>query len=570
MRLKISESKNSKSFYVIKSVYDNGYRTTIVFERLGTEKELAEKLDGRDPEEWAREYIAELNRQEKEDNTEVIARYSPSKRIPKGKQVLYNGGYLFLQKIYFELRLNKLCSELSKKYKFEFNLDSILSRLLYARIIYPASKHATYKLSKRFIEQPDFKLHHIYRSLGIIAKESDLIQTHLYKSSLDVVNRDTGILYYDCTNFYFEIEQEEGIKQYGFSKEHRPNPITQMGLFMDGSGIPLAFVITAGNQNEQPTMKPLEKKILKDFELTKFVVCTDAGLASTANRKFNDISGRAFVTTQSVKKLKAHLKKWALDPNGWSLADGTEVFNINEIDEEKYKDDKFYKERWIKEDELEQRLVISYSIKYRNYQNKIRSSQIDRAVKLIKSNPKKVGKVNQNDYKRFISKTSCTQDGEAADVDIYKINTSLIEEEAIFDGFYGVCTNLEDNVSDIIKITERRWEIEECFRIMKHEFKARPVDLRRDDRIEAHFATCFIALQIYRIVEKKLNEAFTCNEIISTLRNLNFYKVNNEGYVPAYERSDITDALHEAFGFRTDYEVVKNKKMKNILKESKK
>ena len=569
MRLSISKSKNSTSLYVIKSTYENGVHSSKIVEKLGTVDELSKKLNGQDPIEWAKKYIDELNRKEKEEKLDVIVKYSTSKIIPKNEQRSFNGGYLFLQRIYHQLGIHKICNNLSTKYKFDFDLNSILSRLLYARIIFPASKLATLQLSKQFIEQPNFELQHIYRALEIIAKETNFIQSSLYNNSLKVTKRNTGVLYYDCTNYFFEIEQEEGLKQYGPSKEHRPNPIVQMGLFMDGDGIPLAFNINKGNTNEQLTLKPLEKKILSDFNLSKFIVCTDAGLASKTNREFNNERDRAFITTQSIKKLKKHLMEWALDPTGWKLACGEKNYDISKLDEEHDKEKIFYKERWIKEDGLEQKLIVTYSLKYRNYQRQIRNSQIERAHKTIDLNPGKLKKCNPNDYKRFIEVNCCTKDGELADNKVYSINTELIAKEEKFDGFYAVCTNLEDEAAAIIKVNQNRWEIEECFRIMKSEFKARPVYLSRDDRIEAHFTTCFIALILYRFLEKKLGSKYTCSEIVNGLRNMNFYEVKGEGYVPNYTRTDFTDDLHEAFGFRTDYQIVSASQMKKIFKSTK-
>ncbi len=570
MRLSFSKSKNATSLYVIKDVVENNKRTTKVVEKLGTLDDLEKKLNGKDPIEWAKNYVQDLNEKEKEDKREVIVKYSQSKLIKKNEQHLYNGGYLFIQQIYYALGLHKICNEISRKYKFTFDLNSILSRLIYCRILFPASKLATNQLSKKFIEQPNFELQHIYRALEVIAKESDFIQSELYKNSLKISKRNTGILYYDCTNYFFEIEQEDGLKQYGISKEHRPTPIIQMGLFMDGNGIPLAFSINKGNTNEQVTLTPLEKQILSDFDLSKFVVCTDAGLASINNRKFNDKEDRAFITTQSIKKLKKHLREWALDSSGWSLDNDMKTYDISKLDDEKYKDRIFYKERWIKEDGLEQKLIITYSIKYRDYQQQIRHNQVERAIKIIDTNPTKLKINTQNDYKRFISNTHCTSYGEIAEKEIFSIDTELIKKEEAFDGFYAVCTNLEDDASKIIKINKRRWEIEECFRIMKGEFKARPVYLSRDDRIEAHFTTCFISLIIYRILEKKLGEKYTCNEILTNLREMNFYQVNWEGYIPTYIPNNLTDDFHEAFGFRTDYQIVSTQQMKKILKETKK
>jgi transposase len=569
MRLKITESKNARSLYVIKSFRDNGKNTSKIVEKLGTYDELLKRLNGQDPIEWAKQYIEELNKKEKENSRKIMVPYSPTKLIDKYDQRSFNGGYLFLQKIYHELGIDKICKEISDKYKFTYDLDSILSRLIYGRIIYPSSKLATYQLASNFIEQPNFELHHIYRGLEFLAKEMDFIQASLYKNSLKVSKRNTSVLYYDCTNYFFEIEQEDGIKQYGPSKEHRPNPIVQMGLFMDGDGIPLAFNINKGNMNEQLTMKPLEEKILSDFNLSKFIVCTDAGLASMSNRKFNNKGKRAFITTQSIKKLKSHLKEWALDPTGWHLSNDVNTYDISDLDEELNINNTFYKERWINENGLEQKLVVTFSIKYRNYQRVIRNSQVERAQKTINTNPTKINKHNQNDYKRFIDKTNFTPDGELAEKENYSINTELISKEESFDGFYAVCTNLDAEANEIIKINQRRWEIEECFRIMKSEFKARPVYLSREDRIKAHFTTCFISLIIYRLLEKRLGEQYTCHEIISGLKDMNFYEIKGEGYIPTYTRTDFTDTLHEAFEFRTDYQIIKNKEFKNIFKKTK-
>lgn len=571
MTLVQSKSKNSISLYVTKSVRENGKKFSKVVEKLGTVAELEKKLDGRDPIEWAQEYVRNLTKKEKENQSKITVSYSPTKILIKDEQQLFSGAYLFLQKIYYELATDKLCRKIKTKYQFDFDLDSILSRLVYARIIYPASKLATFELSKKFIEQPKFEVHQIYRALEVIAKETDFIQAELYKASTKIINRKKGVLYYDCTNYFFEIEQEEGLKKYGYSKEHRPNPIVQMGLFMDADGLPLAFSIHEGNTNEQVTLKPLEKQILADFELSKFVICTDAGLSSTENRKYNDIGGRAFITTQSIKKLKKHLKEWALNPSEWLLSGDKKelLYKLNEINEQEHEESTFYKERWIKEDGLEQKLIVTYSVKYKNYQRSIRGRQVERAEEALKSKDKKFKKVSPNDYKRFIAKVPVTKDGEVADKELYHIDTDVIKAEEVFDGFYAVCTNLEDDISSIIEINHRRWEIEECFRIMKSEFKARPVYLKRDDRIKAHFTTCFISLLIYRILEKKLEGKFTCYNIIHQLRGMNFLVSHGNGFIPAYTRTDFTDALHDAFGFRTDYQILTQRNMKNIFKESK-
>lgn len=573
MRLGMSKSKNSISLYVIKSTYENKKHSTKIIEKLGTYDEILKKSNGQDPIGWANQYIEALNKKEKEEAQDVIVKYSPVKQIQKDERRMFNCGYIFLKKIYHDLKLNKLNKSISDKYKFEFNLDAIFSRLVYGRILFPTSKLGTMELSKKLIEQPDFELQHIYRALEIISKEKDYIQSQLYKSSLDVIKRNTGVIYYDCTNYFFEIEQEDGLRQYGISKEHRPNPIVQMGLFMDGNGIPLSFSINKGNTNEQTTLQPLEKKILQDFNLSKFVVCTDAGLASMANRKFNDTSNRAFITTQSIKKLKKEYMEFALSPLNWKTIEDKRTYNLNDLMSsekgfEQYMDTIFYKEQWIKENSLEQKLLVTYSLKHRNYQRQIRNAQVERARKAIDQNASSITKHNQNDYKRFIARKSITKDGEVAEKQLYSINDDIISKEEMFDGFYAVCTNLEDNASEIIKINKRRWEIEECFRIMKSEFKARPVYLSRDDRITAHFTTCFVALMLYRLLEKKLEEKYTTKEIIDTLREMNMLEIQGEGYIPCYTRTDLTDFLHEKFEFRTDLQIVSKSQMKNILKKS--
>ena len=576
MRLKITKTNSDTNYYVIKDIKTpSGKRTTMIYEKLGNEQDLLKKSNGEDILEWIKKYIKDLNEKEKEHKNDILIKKSPSKIIPKNEQFCFNVGYVFLQDIYHSLRLNNICNEISNKYKFNYDLDNILSRLVYSRIIYPSSKLATFELSKKYIEQPNFELHDIYRSLEVIAKETDFIQSELYKNSLKVSKRNTNILYYDCTNYFFEIEQESGLRQYGPSKEHRPNPITQMGLFMDGDGIPLAFSITAGNTNEQITLTPLEERILKDFKLSKFIVCTDAGLASNANRKFNDKDDRAFITTQSIKKLKKHLMDWALSPDGWHLSGDTKEYNINEIEKDEtsielFKDRTFFKERWIKENGLEQKLIVTYSLKYKNYQKQIRNSQIERAKIAIAKKSFKLDKCNQNDFKRFIKKTNITKDGEVAEKKVLSLNTDTIQKEEKFDGFYGVCTNLDDEPEEIIKVNQRRWEIEESFRIMKSEFKARPVYLSRDDRITAHFTTCFLSLVILRFLEKNLDKKYTSSEIIDTLKNMNLQKNFDCSYEPVYTRTDLTDDLHEKFGFRTDYEILQESRLKKILSKTKK
>ena len=568
MRLRTTKSAHSVSYSVIKSAYVNKKRTTVTVEILGNAKDICEKYGVDDAEAWARAYVAELNRKAKEEDSSLYISFSPVRSISLNEQRSFNAGFLFLQKIFYDLGMDKICKTLKKNRRIEYDMVSILSRLVYSRIIFPSSKKTTFELSKKFVEEANFELHHIYRALSVLAEESDYIQSALYKNSLKYTNRKTGVVYYDCTNYYFECEEASGLKQYGYSKEHRPNPIVQMGLFMDAEGIPLAFCINPGNTNEQITLRPLEKKLLEDFGMSRFVVCTDAGLSATDSRKFNNKDGRAFITTQSVKILKKFQKEWCLDTKGWKLFGEKKQYDISEIDAETHFDDVFYKERWFKENGIEQRMIVTYSIKYRDYLRHIRASQVQRAEIKVKS-PSTVQRVSQKDPKRFISRQSMTYGGEVADRDVYYINDEVIAQEELYDGFYAVCTNLEDDAREIISINQRRWQIEACFRIMKHEFKSRPAYVSRDDRIKAHFMTCFLALIVFRFLEKNLDNKYTASEIVSCLRNMNMTKLEGYGYIPSYDRTELTDALHRVFEFDTSLEIVPIAKMRNICKRTK-
>ena len=569
MKLTKSGSKNSPTYYVQKSIWINDKSTTKTIERLGSIEELKARAGDMDPIEWAKEYVKKLTIAEKESKKDITVKYSGSRQIDKNVKKSVNAGYLFIKKIYNELGLSKMAEEISEKYKITYDLDNIFSSLLYTRILSPSSKEASFHYAENFLEKRNFELHQVYRALEVLAKENDLIQKRLYENSLSVTERKKHILYYDCTNFYFETEEEDEFRKYGISKEHRPNPIVQMGLFMDADGIPLAFSMFPGNQNEQPSLAPLEKKVISDFGIDKLVVCTDSGLSSTANRRFNDTKSRKFITTQSIKKLKGFLKEFCLSDEGWRKMGSRKTYRISELDPVEDYQTTFYKDRWINEDGLEQHLIITFSLKYRAYQRKIRGRQIEKASNSL-DNPSILTKRSANDYKRLLSEEHITRHGEVAEKSLIDLNMKKIAEEERYDGFYAVCTNLEDKAEAIVRINHKRWEIEECFRIMKTEFKARPVYLSREDRIKAHFLTCYASLVLYRILEKRLAEKFpetnfACHEIILTLRNMNMMISPGDGYIPVYERTDLTDALHEISGFRTDLEIVSNRNMKKIL-----
>ena len=575
MHIKITKSKNFEHYSIIYDVKINGKRTSKVYENIGNYDKLKARAGNMDPLLWLKQYVENLNMKIKEESLPIMIKKQPNKRIDKNVKQSFNAGYLFLQKIYYDLGINDICNNIKDRYQFKYDLNDILSKLIYSRIIFPSSKLRTLETSKNFLEQPNFSYNDILRSLEVLSKENDFIQSELYKNSLKYSKRNDKILFYDCTNYYFEIEEDDDFRKHGQSKENRSNPIVGMGLFMDGDGIPLAFDIFPGNKNEQITLKPLEEKIINDFNNSMFVVCTDAGLASNSNRKFNNTKNRRFITTQSLKKLKGFLKEEAIDlTKGWHLPESDKTYDISKLRESeelinKYYDKIFYKERWIKENGIEQRLIVTYSVKYQEYQKRIREKQIQRALNIIEKNPKKIKSNNENDPKRFIEVISTTSTGEVANENYYSLNKEKILEEAKYDGLYGICTNLEDSVEEIIRINRRRWEIEESFRIMKSEFKARPVYLSREDRIKAHFLTCFLSLIVFRYLEKKLDESYTTKNIINTLKEYNLINENNLGYSPLYKRTNITDLLHEKFKFNTDYEIIENKKLQKIIKSTK-
>lgn len=568
MRIKITHTKQSSIFYIIESFRINGKSTSRIVEKLGSLQEIIVKANGQDPYAWADQQAALRTAQQRNEKRDIRFTLSNHTLIDSQSNPRVNVGYLFLKKIYHELRLDELIQSLMETSKLEYDLNAILASLLYARVLYPSSKLSSFEASKKFLDAPSFDLHHVYRALDVLAKHTEVIQAHLYQHSQAVVARNPAILYYDCTNFFFEIEEAEGLKQYGKSKEHRPNPIVQMGLFLDGNGIPLAFDITSGNTNEQTTLQPLEKRILRDFELSKLIVCTDAGLSSKSNRTFNNFANRAYVTVQSLKKLKQHLKAWALDPAGWTLQGSTKLIHLKDIDLEDT-NVVYTKERWIHENGLEERLIVTFSPKYRRYQETIRGRQIERAIHQIETKAPTRSAKNPNDPARFIQETTTTPSGEVAQHRFLALDVGKIEDERQYDGFYGVVTNLEDDVQTIIKINQRRWEIEESFRIMKSEFKARPVYLQKEERIKAHFLTCFMALTLFRIVEKRIDEVVTAETLIQTLREWDLHPIRGQGYIPLFKRTELTDKLQARFGFQLSTQIIDMDQMKKNKRLSK-
>ena len=575
MYVNITGSANNKDVYIYQSFRkENGKTSSHIYKKLGKMNDLLAQFDN-DKDKmmaWARNEAKKETELYNLKNGKVSVDFSQGARILKNEQRLFNTGYLFLQSLVTELRLDKICRAIKSRHKYQYDLLAVFTELIYARILHPSSKCESYEYCKTLLEPPKYHLQDVYRALSVIAEESDFIQSELYRNSNFVHPRNKKILYYDCTNFYFEIEQEDELRKYGKSKEHRPNPIVTMGLFMDADGIPLSFDIFPGNQNEQTTLKPLEQKIIRDFNCSEFIFCSDSGLGSHNNRRFNSFSHRAYVITHSLKKMKAEERKEAMNPTQFRKIGAQKFIDLRTLDEtdEEIYNSVYYKEYPLITGDMDETLIVTYSPKYAAYQRKIREGQIERAQKILDSPGKKRKGTNQNDPMRFVKRTTITKDGEIAEKTVYGLDQEQIEKEAMYDGFYAVVTNLEGDVGDIIRINQQRWEIEENFRIMKDELGSRPAFVRREDRIKAHFMTCYISLIIYRLLEKKIGNRFTCDQIIQTLRAMNMTFLSAaSGYIPSYTRTELTDALHQSFGFRTDYEIITKASMRTIIKNTK-
>lgn len=575
MYVSITGNKGNQDVYIKQSYRkDNGKTSSRIYKKLGKYNTLLEQFSGNEKElmDWAKKEAEKETLAYNQQKEKVSLSLSPLARIPLDEERVFNIGYLFLQKICSELRIDNICRNIRNHHKFSYDFHAILTDLIYARILAPSSKLSSYKYCHSLLEPPKYSLQDLYRALSVLAEESDFIQEELYKNSNFIHSRNSKILYYDCTNYYFETEAEDGIKKYGKSKEHRPNPIITMGLFMDADGIPLAFDIFLGNQNEQLTLKPLEKKVIKDFNCSEFVFCSDAGLGGKSNRFLNSFGNRSYIITYSLKKMKKEERELALLPTQFKVPGSNKLIDLRTLDESdpKVYNTIYYKEYPLVTGDMDETVIITYSPKYKAYQSKIRNTQIDRAKKMIQSSDKTRKGKGSNDPARFIQRTAVTEDGEIAQKNIYELDKAKILEESMYDGFYAVITNLEGDIREIININKQRWEIEENFRIMKSEFEARPVFVRREDRIKAHFLTCFISLLAYRLLEKKLGEEFTCSQILETLRNMNVTLLSKDsGYIPSYKRTKITDKLHSSFGFRTDYEFTRKSTMRTIIKETK-
>lgn len=588
MRLKKSISKNKSVTYSIIKDYKNlkGKRTTCIYETLGNFDKLVERFGNDNTMDKVQEYIDSLNKLIKENKEPpVILELNPNKQIEKNVNRSFFSGHLFLRKIYYELGINKICENIKNKYKFTFDINSVVECLVFARIIWPSSKLSTYQQSRKFLGNYNFDIQHVYKTLSYLSMEIDNIQKELFNNSNKVIDRNYKVVYYDCTNYFFYTEEND-FQKYGISKQHQPLPLVQMGLFMDADGYPFAMNINSGNTSESKTMIPSEQKFLKDFNMPSknIIVCTDAGMCTDEIKKFNVKDGRGFIITQSIKKLSNSLKEYALDKTGWRiLGNLKDIFDLTDVNDEFKKEHYntiFYKEIECETKSVNQALIITFSFKYQDYQHNLKMHQFERAQKLVDEtnkknksikNNKNIEKIkvskNQNDPKRFIKEIRTTSSGEIASNIEYSVDKDIFDNEEKYNGLYGITTNLIDDTATIIKVMNGRWEIEESFRIMKDEFDSGTVHLSREDRIKGHFITCYLSLFIYRYLEHQLNDKYTVHEIVSKLQEMKMLEHKGKGFEPIQNRNDLTDDLHCFLGINIDNEIITYKKIEKIFKQ---
>ena len=582
MYLDIRKGKDPR-FYIMQGFRIKGGGTsTKVYMNLGKASEIMEKYGCADAEVWARQKLKEINDSAKEDKQVVMVSYNPEQRIEAGKWRSVHCGHMVLLPLYNRLGLAEFSAEVTERYRFKYDFADILCKLVMCRILFPESKRATRECLRDFVDAPDFSLDDIYNFLGVLAKEITPLQKKLYEATKKDLSRRTGVIYYDCTNYYFEIEKEDNLRRYGKSKEHRPNPIVQMGMFMDADGLPLAFCINPGNTSEQQTLQPLEEILANEFNLSEFVICTDAGLASMDNRLYNTSEGRNYIVTQSIPMLPGLMKKWALEKTGWKrLGDRDDrTYDISALNLEQEKDNLYYRERLFKEDRsgikaYEERIIVTYSPKYALYQQQLREQHIDRALNMIKRKSVK-SRQTQQDPRRLIATEYCTAYGEVARNAIMSLDLDLIDKEQTYDGLNCIATRLEDSIGDILHVNGFRYEIEHLFRVTKCEFDARPVYLRREDRIKAHFAICFIALLLLKAFQKQVNESlpekqqYSTEQIINALSGMDYNVVRGTGYTPAYNATQLRSRCCEVANLPIDRQIILSKKMRQYLKMLKK
>ena len=593
-RMKLSYNKNSKDpiYYAQQGIRNGKKTTTRNVKKIGKHSELLKITD--DPLAYAKEEIRKMNEEYRVGKVEFSLSADFNERVPHTENpasstTWKNIGYFFLQNLMKDLWLKDFFDEKTMNRKITFDCYTIHRFLTYARILDPLSKYATWNKLNTYYEEPDFDYQHILRFMDLLEENYNDYLEWLFRQSNNIVKRDTSILYYDCTNFYFESEQPDedfvdevtgevmkGMRQYGISKEHRPNPIVEMGLFMDSKGIPITMCLHPGNTGEQLTAIPLEEDILKMLPGAKFIYCADAGLGSYNIRKFNSMGGRAFIVTQSIKKMSNVMKEAVFNDYDYRLLSNdtpvsiTKMKSFDRFDEKNltlYNDTAYkiidadqsldlgiYEDVTLKNGHtvqrkakglLKQRIIITFSRKVMEYQRTIRNRQVERAKRLLKQKDPEEIKKGPNDVKRFLKRTAKTKSGEKAVVE-YTLDENRIAEEEKYDGYYAVATNLCDPAKDILEISGKRYQIEDCFRIMKTNFDGRPVNHRLRERIRAHFLICYTALLVYRLLETKLddqNTHVTTEDLITTLKNMNVSNIHDMEYMALYSGSKALDAL---------------------------
>lgn len=578
MYLDIRKGKDPRYYIMQGFRKKEGGTSSRVYLKLGKASEIMDKYGCDDAEAWARQKLREVNDSIRDDKASVMVPYNPDMKIETGSWKTVHCGHMVLLPLYNKLGLAQFSAEVGRRHRFRYDFADILRKLVMCRVLFPDSKRATRECLNEFVDAPDFSLDDIYNFLGVLAEEITPLQKSLYEATRNELSRRTGVIYYDCTNYYFEIEKEDSLRRYGRSKEHRPNPIVQMGMFMDADGLPLAFCINPGNTSEQQTLQPLEEILANDFNLSEFVVCTDAGLASIDNRLYNTTEGRNYIVTQSIPQLPGTMKDWALEKKGWKrLGDSDDVtYDISELNLENEKGHLYYRERWFRENrsavkDYEERLIVTFSPKYALYQRQLRAQHMEKALEMIRRRSEK-SRQTQQDPRRLISTVRCTDDGEVAQNTLMSLDTDLIEKEKAMDGLNCVATRLEDSVGDILHVNGFRYEIEHLFRVTKTEFDARPVYLRREDRIRAHFAICFVALLLLKAFQRQVNEGmdedsrYSSEQIISALAGMKYNVVRGTGYVPAYSATALRSRCCETANLPIDRQIVLNREMRQYVK----
>ena len=570
--------------------------------RLGTLAEIREREGVTDPWLWAQQELSRRNEEERLGRQTLKIELSPTKRIKAGEQTRYSGADLMLIPLYNALGLPQICRELQKGIKAQYSLNEILEALVVLRILYPCSKKSTCELNSKRIRKTSFALEDVYRALTLLSSHIDDIQARVWQNSQKLMRRNTRVIYYDCTNYYFEIEDNDrdyvdmvtgeviiGLRKRGKSKENRPNPIVQMGLLMDGDGIPLSFIIFPGNESEQPSLQRIEEMVARKFGLNEFIISTDAGLGSEDNRRYNMTEGREYITVQSLPSLSKADQDMALDPRGWRVAyrdkglapidhssPEKEIFNLDEIDLDAERGTRFYKEIIVNKNlrgdittSRPERIIVTYNHDFALYLRHKREERISTAQKIISRKQTK-SRQSQQDPRRYVTTDYVTKDGQKAAKVRMALDEKAIAHEQRFDGFYAYGTSLDDNAIDVLRARSFHHEIEHLFRTTKTFLDARPVHLRRQERIRSHFLVCFLAMIILKILQKQLNmPELSIDCLIGTLRSFEFDYFKSVGYRPLFERNDITDQLQETTGLHFDTEIVETKRMNKLYRSIK-